>query len=477
MNKSFLFRFISLATLIFSPLLWRGSGGKALAQNPEANRANIWYFGNGAGLDFSSGSPVAITNGQMIAGEACSSISDTFGNLLFYTDGDTVWDRNHNVMPNGVGIMGCESSSHGVIITPHPTSTNLFYVFSTDCENFFGTGLRYNLIDLSLNGGNGDVVISQKNILLTNSVIECLSSTKICDTVWLMSHKYNTNEFLFYKITSQGLNTTPTTFNVGSLPYYVSSAKFSPSGSKIALVSGFSSPPFIELYDFSSGLLFNQLSLKSFGSEYGVEFSPDESKLYVSVNGNMIFQFDISSNNQALINSSQTLIYDSFDNSSFFSIQNSNNQKIYVSSALSPFLSEISAPNNLTAVNFNYYNIFLNGRLSNLGLPIFCTNYFSENSLIECKNDELIIPNVFSPNGDGINDLFSIAGLQAGDEIAIYNRWGTKVYEFVNTEDTWDGRTADGEKCSTGVYYYYVTRKNTRLLSEENKKGFIHLLY
>ncbi len=87
MYKS-LFCFLWFLLHFFSPLLWRGAGGEVFAQHPEANRANIWCFDNGAGLDFSSGSPVAITNGALHTHEGCASMCDLNGNLLMYTDGD-----------------------------------------------------------------------------------------------------------------------------------------------------------------------------------------------------------------------------------------------------------------------------------------------------------------------------------------------------------------------------------------------------
>ena len=62
---------------------------------------NIWYFGEYAGIDFNSGSPVALTNSAMSQYEGCATISDANGNLLFYTNGMTVWNRNHEVMENG----------------------------------------------------------------------------------------------------------------------------------------------------------------------------------------------------------------------------------------------------------------------------------------------------------------------------------------------------------------------------------------
>src|SRR3982751_1068031 len=68
----------------------------ALAQK----ECNIWYFGSGAGLDFNSGSPVSITGGMINTSEGCAAISDTSGAILFYSDGMTVWNKNHVPMPN-----------------------------------------------------------------------------------------------------------------------------------------------------------------------------------------------------------------------------------------------------------------------------------------------------------------------------------------------------------------------------------------
>ena len=77
--------------------------------------ANIWYFGLEAGLDFNSGTPVVLTNSAMNTYEACTSISDANGNLLFYTDGLTVWNKNQQIMVNGTGLDGVLGSVQSVI--------------------------------------------------------------------------------------------------------------------------------------------------------------------------------------------------------------------------------------------------------------------------------------------------------------------------------------------------------------------------
>src|SRR5204863_7238268 len=81
------------------------------AENSSAQKeANIWYFGNYAGLDFNGGAPIALTNSAMSAYEGCASIADANGNPLFYTDGMTVWNKHDSIMDNGTGLDGNSSS-------------------------------------------------------------------------------------------------------------------------------------------------------------------------------------------------------------------------------------------------------------------------------------------------------------------------------------------------------------------------------
>ena len=89
--------------------------------------ANNWFFGKNAGLDFNTTTPTSIS-GNLSTNEGCASFSKSNGDLLFYTDGITVWNKNHNPMPNGQNLLGDPSSTQSAIIVPHPGNSDLFYV-------------------------------------------------------------------------------------------------------------------------------------------------------------------------------------------------------------------------------------------------------------------------------------------------------------------------------------------------------------
>ncbi|MHA1342163.1 MAG: hypothetical protein ACTSO2_19505, partial [Promethearchaeota archaeon] len=74
--------------------------------------------------------------------EGCATISDKFGHLLFYTDGITVWNKNHRVMKNGEGLFGHVSSTQSAIIIPNPGKKNQYYIFTVDAEDS-SNGLNY----------------------------------------------------------------------------------------------------------------------------------------------------------------------------------------------------------------------------------------------------------------------------------------------------------------------------------------------
>src|SRR5258705_6855271 len=136
--------------LVFALTLF--SGKNSFAQHLEAN---IWYFGANAGLDFNSGNPVALSGSQLYTLEGCLTISDkNTGQLLFYSDGIKVWNRNHQQMPNGFGLWGHPSSTQSGVVVAKPGSTTQYYIFTVAAQAGVAgnpvqtySGVAYSLVD------------------------------------------------------------------------------------------------------------------------------------------------------------------------------------------------------------------------------------------------------------------------------------------------------------------------------------------
>ncbi len=177
--------------------------------------ADNWFFGDYAAISFKTGNPQVLSVSALATDEGCTSISDSAGNLLFYTDGSYIWNKNHQVMTNGSGLKGNLSSTQSSIVVKKPNSYNLYYVFTLD--DYVGTdGFQYNIIDINKQSGLGEVVT--KNVYLTNGLTEKISFARSCDnnSYWIVVHEYNSNKFLSYQFDKNGLNSTPVTTNIGS---------------------------------------------------------------------------------------------------------------------------------------------------------------------------------------------------------------------------------------------------------------------
>ncbi len=118
-----------------------------------SQRGNNWVFGGNAWINFSTTAPTAGTS-AMNQQEGSSSISDLNGNLLFYSDGVTVWNAQHQVMPNGTGLPGHFSSTQSSMIVPFPGDLKRYYLFTMDVIGG-SNGLSYSVVNMDLDNGKG----------------------------------------------------------------------------------------------------------------------------------------------------------------------------------------------------------------------------------------------------------------------------------------------------------------------------------
>jgi len=104
----------------------------------------------------------------------------------------------------------------------------------------------------------------------------------------------------------------------------------------------------------------------------------------------------------------------------------------------------------------------------NSNSPNFCTDT-AMFALFVDKPSDIIIPNVFTPNGDGVNDYFFARSINIKIfEMIIYNRWGSEIFRTNSLIDKWDG-TVHGSPSAEGPYYYLLKAKGT-----DNKEFQLH---
>ncbi|WP_027124847.1 T9SS type B sorting domain-containing protein [Gelidibacter mesophilus] len=396
-------------------------GTVAVSQNESAN----WYFGEFAGLSFNSGTPRPLLNSQLNTDEGCATISSPEGNLLFYTDGTTVWNRQHQRMLNGSNLMGHSSSTMSALIIPKPGNRDAFYIFTVDMPSYYLTqrkpinGINYSEVDMTLDNGLGGIVDTKKNThLITYNVNDPIeneykTSEKITavthsngNSIWVITQF--TNKFYAFHVDDNGVNLNPVISTVSNAVYprldkkgsnisAIGYLKVSPNGKKIAIAhsstalggknTGSKNTGEVLLYDFNNttGTVSNQKEIINGTYPYGVEFSPNSKLLYITT-GNFttedifissnVFQYGVETLN---VSATQKTIHTS--NFVAGALQLAIDGKIYRAGykvfGEGTHLSVINKPNEIGAASDYRHNVIqLGGKASKLGLPPFIQSIF-----------------------------------------------------------------------------------------------------
>ena len=352
-----------LLSLFFLPFFLLGQG-----------EYNQWRFGYGSGLDFNGGFPI-VKESSIQSAEAAASVSDCYGELLFYTDGETVWGANNSMMDGGYDLKGVGANypcSQGALIVKRPNSSSIYYIF-TSSDTY---GINYSIVNMVANGGQGKVI--QKNINLSSSLTQKLGVTyhQNGKDIWVITHYENSNIYETFLVTQTGVSLQVKS-SVG--PVFTSShgdIKFNQQGTKVGAVV--QDQNLITLADFNNltGKVSNSYGLMGkYNSPHGCEFSPSGNKFYVSawgINGGVI-QFQVSGNNSSTISLNAKNISGNFKPSG--SLQLAPNGKIYVAHepnlwSSSSYLGIINFPENTgSSTVFNKQGIYLGSSGSSWELP------------------------------------------------------------------------------------------------------------
>jgi len=359
------------------------------AQAQQEN--NIWYFGRNAGIDFNGPTPVSISDGRTNVEEGVATICDgKTGSLLFYTDGTTVWDRNHTVMPNGAGLIGGNgTATQAALIIPFPSDSNKYFLFTADSADYnFGRpnrGVFYSIIDMRANGGFGDVLVKNQ-LLFTPSTTEKLTAiphSNGCD-VWIIGHRQNTNEYETALLSDSVLSGTHviSTGNIasnipggptGSIGYLVPSRK----GDRLAYLDALGNLEIVN-FDRTTGMVSNPKNLTFVGTyTYGICFSPSGERLYISRYApNQVLQFDLTKQSDAEIAQSQVIVgeFNAFPGA----IRPGPDGKLYVA-LRGRYIGVINNPDSLgAACNFVERGLTLTSGQCLSGLPNIIDPYLNQ---------------------------------------------------------------------------------------------------
>ncbi len=382
----------------------------------------IWYFGYNAGLDFTRHYPKPITDGQIHTREGVATISSPEGDLLFYTDGTTVWNKNHQVMDNGTGLAGNITSTQSSIIVPTPNKQFEYYIFTVDVvddNGVPGKGLNYSLVNMIENNRLGRVFPKNQNLL--PSCVEKITAVRHDNGIdyWIIAHGWNNNIFHVYKLTTSGVspasgeyaqqalgsvhqNTDPQDdFNRGAVGYM----KASPKGDYLAVA--IESLATFELFSFDDqtgriGFIANlpagteeDPNMAEYAA-YGVEFSPVGNYLFGSTRrGGMLYRWDLAKPDQTAMRRSIKVINPDMKDITCGAIQLAFNGKIYVCFAGQQYLGVINSP---TQEDSKFVQLGASlidneegvGGKAYYGLPTFLPDFFKaaefyfENT---CQND------------------------------------------------------------------------------------------
>ncbi|GDX51851.1 hypothetical protein LBMAG27_08980 [Bacteroidota bacterium] len=369
------------------------------------HRGDNWCFSDSCGISFLSGSPVNIpsnlgTISSSFPGfptEATASISNEAGNLLFYANGNKVWNAIGDTLETNLLGMGCgQDATNGCLFLPFPGKEDsvvaYFYVWLFPI--YHPKGLYYTLLNTNLNGGLGDILTSTiyTPAFLTDSVSEQLTSIKHANgrDWWIIFKTGKQNDYFkillglngIEKVDSQNVGMKINLFNYGEI-------SSNPQGDLIGSVHFYARQIELFRFDRCSGemtLIYDaQLDDINGAPPYGCSFSPDGRNFYYSVR-DTIYQIHINNNftvnNKVIIASHPFTVFPPSDSIyDYWQHELGPDGKIYIicSKESTPYLNYTYRDKNLCVINnpngigaacdFQPWSYYLGGNKVTLGLP------------------------------------------------------------------------------------------------------------
>ncbi len=361
---------------------------------------NNWYFGAKAGVTFQNGTPpTVLMNSSMYVSTISNVISDSSGQLLLYSHGGAIWNRQHQYMLNGYGLHGF-NNQESVVSVPLPGNHSLYYVFTNDMirlpPSLPGFTFEYNIVDMALDNGLGGIIPGYKNIIvsgaeLSEGAITAVVHRNNSDYWIIVPISDNPKRFHSYLLTKGGLQ--PPVISIsplltswmvdGLIPYQI---RVSPDGMKFAVTAH---DDRIGVFSFNplTGVITSlfTFSIPGFEILYSVVYSVSNKYLYVmarktSSDHHSIWRYNASKTDSTeFVKSGEKVV----DLNYYGKMQLGPDNKLYISkrrlySLDVDSLSVIKYPD-LPVSQCGYQDnyVALQGRSTRECLPFFVQRYFA----------------------------------------------------------------------------------------------------
>lgn len=327
-----------------------------------SNHGNVWCMyslGDDSYIfDFNSGEIEFLYGWEEESYEAKTTWADENGVMQFTSNGEKVWGADFNVLQNGSGLMGSNSSRNGAIIMKSPGDNELYYLFYSDgFENENANGVRYSIIDADGNGGLGAVTEKNTFVTFTGEESFALSYHSNLEDFWLVLFDRVNSRFLSYLVTEGGVAGLPTITDLGEVFVGWGSFSFNPQGNL------FSHEDVLYHFDQLTGAITMAYNFNA-DYMYANDFSPDGNQLYVCKGfapDTYLERWDVSDLENVVLTDSQFLPVET----AAFDCQLAPDGNIYIMDPFQDYLMRVENANNGVGP------INLNSTFANIGYVTF----------------------------------------------------------------------------------------------------------
>lgn len=422
--------------------------------------ANNWFFGYNCALTWKTtrswaatgmntpdstllGLPTSLIGGALNTDEGCFSLSDSEGQLLCYSNGINIYNRNNQLMPNGSGMSGHNSSTQSGIVIPYPGQIDKYIAVTIDYNT--NDLMCYSVIDMSLQNGLGDIVSTQKNIAFqghSGLLGETVTSVQHANGIdyWVLAPGRGDPTYLnAWLVTASGVSTTPITTTLpfsNTVTNVSGTMKLTSDGNYFAWATSSYRKVLFGEFDPATGSFSNVKAIDNLYA-YALEFSASAKYLYVSApdvngtynpTGRMLYTYKFAD----LLNAADpnTVSRNEYQLSFIGTQQLGPDGRMYIASRGDQFIYVIVNPEEYDNLKiFKLENNFLGvGRQSRLGLPSFASSWFKVN----VQGEE-----TFCVNTPQTFNLVMLLGM--GTDIISHTEWdfgdGSEIIKNYNVEN------------------------------------------